>query len=295
MKLLRAYLRTNLRGQTRLTFFLAKRIRSLQLVPIKVADCEPFYVDLRTGHHELLKGTPWKSAPWEYAEQHVMRHTVREGDVVFDIGANIGLHSVWLSKLTGPKGRLCVFEPNNELLPQLSLTVEGLGNATLYPFALSNKSGVATLFVPDDASMGSLANWTSGRGDVGEVHTTRCDTHTIDDLIDSGALPQPDFIKCDVEGAELMVFQGGWKALNRADAPIIMFEANVHNARGFGLTTEDAKNFLESLPLPAYSFFEIQEDGRLTLVKKSNSIHSNILAIPRSKISRIPDVVIKDA
>ncbi len=227
---------------------------------------------------------------WERSEQHVMRQLVKEGDVVFDIGANIGLHTVLLSKLVGSEGRLCVFEPNRELLAQLSLTVEGLDNATLYPSALSNKSEVATLFVPDDAAMGSLANWTSGRDDVGETRTINCEVRRIDDLIDSGTIPQPDFIKCDVEGAELMVFQGGYKAIDRVDAPIIMFEANVHNARGFGLTVEDAKNYLASLPLPSFDFFEIQEDGSLVRVERVNPIHSNILAVPRANSDRLSDL-----
>ena len=286
-KLLRSYLQTNLRGQTRLTFILARVMSSLQFVPIKVADCEPFYVDLRRGHHDLLKGTPWEIAPCECDEQHVMRHLVKDGDVVYDIGANIGLHTVLLSKLVGSRGRLCVFEPNRELLSQLGLTVKGLGNASLYPFALSDKAEVATLFVPEDAAMGSLADWASGRDDVGETHTINCEVRRVDDLIDSGTIPRPDLIKCDVEGAELMVFQGGCKALNRADAPIIMFEANVHNARGFGLTVEDAKNYLASLALPDFNFFEIQEGGSLTRAEKHHPVHSNILAVPRSKSDRL--------
>ncbi len=290
-KFLQTYLQTNLRGQTRLTFFLARTVNSLQFVPIKVADCEPFYIDLRTGNHDLLKGTPWETAPWEHSEQHIMQHIVKAGDVVYDIGANIGLHTVLLSKLIKPNGCLCVFEPNRDLLPQLSLTVEGLGDAaTLYPFALSNKSETATLFVPEDAAMGSLANWTSGRDGVGETHTIDCEVRRIDDLIESGMIQQPDFIKCDVEGAELMVFQGGYKTLNRENAPIIMFEANVHNARGFGLTVEDAKTYLASLAPPSFSFFEIKENGSLAHIEKNHPIHSNILAVPQSKSDRLTNL-----
>lgn len=294
-KFLRSYLRMNFRGQTRLTYLLARKMSSLQFVPIKVADCAPFYVDLRRGQHELLKGTPWANAPWDHSEQHIMRHVVKGGDVAFDIGANIGLHTVLLSKLIKPNGCLCVFEPNSELLPQLSLTVEGLGNeATLYPFALSNKSEAAVLFIPEDAAMGSLANWTNGREDVGETHTINCEVRRVDDLIESGSIPQPDFIKCDVEGAELMVFQGGYKALNRADAPIIMFEANIHNARGFGLGVENAKSYLASLPLPGFNFFEIQEGGGLVQIENIHPISSNILAVPQLKLDILVNLSVSD-
>lgn len=287
VNILRSYLRTNLRGRTRLTFFFSRILSSLRFVPIRVGDCEPFYVNMQEGgSHELLKGDPWKTSPFEYAEQYVMQRIVRDGEIAFDIGANIGLHTVLLSKLIGPNGTLCVFEPNDKLLPQLELTVEGLNNAVLHPLALSNKAETAVLFVPEDAAMSSLANWTSGREDVGEINTINCEVRRIDDLIDSSLIPQPDFIKCDVEGAELLVFQGGSKTLNRVNAPIIMFEANVHNVKGFGLQIDDAKNHLANLTLPGYSFYEIQEDGTLTPNIEVNPVHSNILAVPESKLER---------
>ncbi len=87
-----------------------------------------------------------------------------------------------------------------------------------------------------------------------------------------------------------MVFQGGCKALARVDAPIIMFEANVYNARGFGLTVEEAKNYLASLTLPRFDFFEIQEGRGLVRIEKQHPVHSNILAVPRSKSDRLSDL-----
>jgi hypothetical protein len=83
-----------------------------------------------------------------------------------------------------------------------------------------------------------------------------------------------------------MVFQGGSNALNREDAPVIMFEANVHNASGFDLKIDDAKNFLANLTLPNYSFYEIQEDGTLVQIDKVNPVHSNILAVPKLKLEQ---------
>ncbi len=289
-KMIRAYLRTNLRGRTRLTFSLSQQLKSLQAVPITIAGGAPFYVDLRAGQsHELLKGTPWKSAPWEIDEQSIMRLVVSRGDNVFDIGANIGMHAVLLAELIAPEGKLCIFEPNAELLPTLSRTVGGLSNAALYPIALSNESREATLFVPEDHSMASLADWTKGRAEIGEAHVLTCKVRRLDDLIANGTLPQPDFIKCDVEGAELMVFQGGEQMLNLIAAPIILFEANVHNARGFSLQSSAAKDFLANLAQPRYQFFEIQS-GAIGRLEQMDPVHSNILAIPQAKISKWPEL-----
>ena len=74
-----------------------------------------------------------------------MRRFVRAGDVVFDIGANLGLHTVLLA---GLRGRAFAFEPNPELLPTLEMTVQELGNTTLCACALSDEDSDCTLFVP---------------------------------------------------------------------------------------------------------------------------------------------------
>ena len=63
----------------------------------------------------------------------------RSRDVALDIGANIGVHSVLLSALLGPRGRLFIFEPDTELIRGLRRTALGLGNASVLPYALSDR------------------------------------------------------------------------------------------------------------------------------------------------------------
>jgi FkbM family methyltransferase len=297
------FLRHRARGSSRLTFLCARHLESLQAVPIQIADSAPLYVDLRDGlNHHLLAGDPWEVAPWEADEQAVMRQLVLPGDTALDIGANIGLHSVLLSKLVGAHGQLSTFEPNAELHLALSRTVSNLGNASLYPFALSNRCGEAAFFLPMNHQKASLANWTDEAID-GTPRVARCSLRRLDDLVQDGVVPRPDFIKCDVEGAERLVFalwhaqhgrprhvaarepgelvcldtfyigqlkgvgkvwqiracdaanivavpesrtervtkrhEGAIEVLDRPDAPIILFEANVYNARAFGFSIAD--------------------------------------------------------
>src|SRR5216684_2383008 len=197
-KLVRWYLKSGMRGSTRCTFALARRLQTLQAVPITINQRQRLWIDLRDGlSHLLLAGSPWATVPWEIDEQAVMRRLVRRGDIVFDIGAHIGLHTVLLSELTGPTGVVHAFEPNAGKLMALAVTVSALRNATLHAFALGERPGRATLFVPEDESMASLADWTDGR--VGPVGSATCEVKRLDDLIASRELPLPDFIKCDVE------------------------------------------------------------------------------------------------
>jgi FkbM family methyltransferase len=283
----RLFARSRLRGSTRLTYVLAKRFGSLQHVPLDIPGWVPVYVDLRLSNaHFMLMESPYKGLWRELDEVEIMHRFVRAGDVAFDIGANVGLHSIVLSRLVGPSGKLCAFEPNAELLHALKFTIEQLGNATLYSVALSNKDAESQLFIPPDDTVASLADWTIASPNYnqdGPSHVITCRERRLDDLIQAGQLPQPDFIKCDVEGAELRVFEGGIRTLSRVDAPIIMFEANECASRGFNVGVSAAKDFLASLKEPHYRFYEILKGGKLLAMQDVNQTFSNILAIPESK------------
>jgi FkbM family methyltransferase len=288
-KALRWYLRTGLRGRTRLTAVATRYLPPLWSVPIRIKDCAPLYVDLRSSQAQyLLQGEPWPRAPWEQAEQDVMRRVVARGDVVLDIGANIGLHAVLLSRLIGPGGKLFLFEPNAALLPILGRTVHGMQNAWLHAYGLSDQTGSRTLFVPADDTKASFADWTDETID-GKAHEAVCEQRRLDDLVKEGAITAPDFIKCDVEGAELLVFRGAKTVLDRPDAPIILFEVNGHTAAGFGFAPLDAKEFLESLPAPRYRFFALRSDGTLPRIDTLNR-WANVLGVPESKVARFPEL-----
>lgn len=277
-RVVRAVLRSGVRGRTRLTRFLAGRLKSLQSVPITVAGENVLYADLRlASSHGLLLGREERSG-----EEEVMRAVVRAGDTVFDVGAHIGLHTVLLSELAGPRGRVCAFEPNADVLPALRLTVKRLPNVALHAFALSDVTEDAVLIVPEDPSMASLVDWTEGLH--GATHAVPCALRRMDDLVGEGTLARPDFVKCDVEGAELRVFEGGRETLNRADAPVILFEANVNSARGFGLGTATALEFLRDLPLPRYEFFKVSEGGATAPIRTVDDGHANVLAVPRERL-----------
>ncbi len=297
-RLVRAYIRSNLRGCTRLSIFLADKFKSLQFVPVALNDRYPIYVDLRADmSHYWLGGSPWPTSPFELDEQLIMTRIVRQGDTAFDIGANLGLYTTLLSRLVGPDGKVCAFEPNPRLIPLLEKTVAALDNSKLFPFALSDNSGESTLYVPNDHSMGSLADYTSDpnlkewRAQIGltPAEALKCELKTLDSLVALGSIPLPDFIKCDVEGAEAVVFKGGRQALDRIDAPFVMFESREECSLGFGLAKSAALDFLSSLPKPGYRFFEVQEGGILSEISGEEYDSPNLLAVPQSKLARIDD------
>src|SRR5687767_10564146 len=225
-RILALYHRTGLRGSTRLFDVLSQRISSMHCVPIPV-EGGVLYADLRLSTARGILADPTCRS----GEDRVMRRFVREGHSVFDIGAHLGFYTILLSSLVGKKGTVYAFEPNPEMLPSLRKTIASLPNTDLREIALSDVSGEIELHIPEDASMASIANWTNGIG--GKVHIQNCKTETIDHLIENGSISLPNFIKCDVEGAELNVFRGGARAIDRNDAPVILFELNRKAASAF--------------------------------------------------------------
>jgi FkbM family methyltransferase len=284
----RWYLRSGLRGSTRCTFAFARRLKTLHAVPIVVNQRQQLWIDLRDGlSHLLLAGSPWATVPWESDEQVLMRRLVRPGDIVFDIGAHIGLHTVLLSELAGSTGVVHAFEPNAGKATALSRTVAALPNANLHAVALGESEGCVALYIPEDESMASLADWTYGR--EWNRRRTTCEVKRLDDLVARGALPAPDFIKCDVEGGELAVLHGGAAMLDRAEAPIVLYEVNQWAAQCFGLSMSAATDFLRSLSRAKYSIFYAQDSGRALTPYDNPELGDcfNLIAIPASRLDRL--------
>lgn len=270
------YNKSGLRGSYRLTTKLAKTFASLQDMPVKVKGGTVF-LDLRIASARAILANP----KCQTGEDLVISSFVKSGDVVFDIGAHLGFYMVQFSDLVGTEGRVCAFEPNPELLPSLRKSVALTDNVTLFELALSDKDGTIELFVPEDASMASLRNWTDGIG--GKVHEVQCEMQRLDDLIEAEDLPPPDFIKCDVEGAEISVFHGAKKTLNSPDAPIVMFEVIGRAASAFGKRASDYLDVFRSLDTPRYRLFVIEREGISELVSDDID-YANVVAIPESSL-----------
>jgi FkbM family methyltransferase len=276
-KLLAAYHRTGLRGSHRLTTFLARRLAPLQSLAVQTTS-GPLYLDLRMATAHGILAVP----DVETGESLAMSKIVNPGETVFDIGAHLGFYTVLLSSLVGRSGRVIAFEPNPELLPNLRKTLATRTNVTLVEAGLSEGTEQLKLFIPEDASMASMADWTGTT--AGEVHQQVCSFTTMDEFVRERGVDQPSFIKCDVEGAELKVFRGGQETLDRVDAPIILFEVNPMAAQAFGFDAEEHAELLVSLTNPKYKLYSVLEEG-VTEFIRGDPRYQNLLAVPLSRRS----------
>ncbi len=143
------------------------------------------------------------------------------------------------------------------------MVVRALANVEFCPIGLGRERRVETLYVL------GLHDGEFTRVDPASRYRDPCKVEQLD-LLD---FPAPNFIKCDVEGGELEVFQGAIRTLSHL--PVILFEINEHCAKSFNRATTAAVDFLRSL---AYDFFVVTESG---LVPMRDVRCANLVAVPK--------------
>lgn len=157
---------------------------------------------------------------YEKDEFLMMNKLMPSAGTFLDIGANIGFYSTHLAKIH-PQLSIHSFEPLPKTYSYLKKHVE-LNNCekvNLHNFGCSDKNGEFTYYYysagSGNASMAKLSDQTG-------VQEIQCKVRKLDEVVSEQKL-KVDFIKCDVEGAELFVFKGGLETIKR-DRPIVFTE-----------------------------------------------------------------------
>lgn len=148
------------------------------------------------------------------SEVRVLNQLMQQGFVVYDIGANIGFHSVGLAKNSR---KVYSFEPNNKNLYLLRLNTKYFDNIEVFDYAISNSVGTCHI---QDYRLDGTGNYGDLKiSDVGQV----CNMTTIDKLVNERKILPPNIVKIDVEGYEYKVIEGMTQTI-KDNLPIIMYE-----------------------------------------------------------------------
>ncbi|HTZ33503.1 MAG TPA: FkbM family methyltransferase [Methylomirabilota bacterium] len=155
--------------------------------------------------------------------QRALADHLRPGMTFYDLGANIGFFSLLAARLVGPCGRVISMEPDPELAVRLreNLARNQFEWADVQQKAVWSCTASVT-FARCDASTSpdrGLGHVTAAEPPTGFSLTV--EATSLDDFCSSH--PEPDCIKCDVEGAEVQVFHGARNLLRRRH-PIIICE-----------------------------------------------------------------------
>jgi FkbM family methyltransferase len=168
-----------------------------------------------------------------------VRRWVGPGQMVVDVGASIGLHTLLAAHLVGPRGRVHCFEPDPQSAQYLldNIRLNGLDQVTPWSLALSDSDGSSELHLDHKAARTTslLPNW--------ELPYERHDRQQLrvgTARLDSLALGPVHFLKIDVEGSEGSVLAGG-RATIAGSRPVVLIE--VFGADGL----QDVVSFFDEL------------------------------------------------
>jgi FkbM family methyltransferase len=172
-------------------------------------------------------------------DKYVFLKLLQRGDVILDVGGNIGDYCKTFSEITGNTGHVYTFEPVPPTIKTLGETLgkRGSSNVTLVPKAVSNAQGQIEIHMPgeDHARPAILLSERESWGQSVQVKSYPCEAITLDSFVSGQGLERVDFVKVDVEGAEHLVLAGA-KNLLMEQSPILFFEMWDSYMRDFGTT-----------------------------------------------------------
>jgi FkbM family methyltransferase len=191
------------------------------------------YISYPCGQDYIVKNLFW-FGDFETWITVVIGCLIRSGEVVCDIGANIGDTSFQILPYVGSSGHIYCFEPVPRLQECLmkNLKANHISCVTLIPKALSNSSGQLTMTVElmqpgwshikkddEDTTLSTLSEIKRSTHENIKVDVT-----TFDLWLEESDISQVALCKIDVEGHELEVFEGMKKALHKGKIGSIVFE-----------------------------------------------------------------------
>jgi len=190
---------------------------------------------------------------YELETQKLLKKVLHSGDEVVDVGANIGMFSLAARHHIGNEGTIYAFEPNPEVRRRLNRNIEinQISNITVYPVGLGETEGQFVLYVPHvNTGEGSLSCFTDHEYKRDKYWEVPVDVKIGDDLLQE---VNPRLIKVDVEGAEVGVFKGISKLINRCK-PLIIAEYVPQHISRFGHTFADIQSIAQE---HSYNIFQL--------------------------------------
>lgn len=155
---------------------------------------------------------------WEPPVQIALCDLCKPGDVVFDVGANVGGLTTVMSRMTGPRGVVCAFEASPRIVDkcQRNIVLSGCSNVQLYNAAIYSRSHDK---VP--IYLGGHLNDSIYANNNTDVAAFNVPTLALDDFVSFTGLV-PSLVKMDIEGAEFEAVTGMLNTISSAKPHLIL-------------------------------------------------------------------------
>ncbi len=220
---------------------------------------------------------------YEDYETQLVKKIVKAGDTVFDVGANFGWYTIIASKLVGSSGRVLAFEMVPNIVKEFERNIELNHlerNITIENIALGENTGTIGYFYSEDQEMGNFRSDLLLKGSRALV-TGNSKMMTLDDYVELNSINKVDFIKCDIDGAEVLFLRGARKTIE-TKRPVIIMEVNERAQKAQG---HSCREIFEELERVGYAFFSLRFNLKpIGASGFRRNFKDNILCLPADKL-----------
>ena len=212
---------------------------------------------------------------YEKAEFKTLKNLLNKGDVLVDIGANIGLYTLCASKLVGDDGHVICFEPfsTNFSALKTNLSINENSNIIVEKVAVGDSNSVIDLFY-DDKEM-NLGMVSSQLSEYSQTEKVTC--VSLDSYLQNNPYKKVDFVKIDIEGNEYAALLGMKNILEKFH-PILLVEILEDEELRQSGNKQKILGYLENLD---YEKHFIDDNGELSFVEK-NSKRCNYIFLKKN-------------
>ncbi len=232
-------------------------------------------VAVYTTADNYIEWTILSTGTYEDEINKLIKISLSPGDVALDIGGNIGLQSIRMSKSVGEKGKVFVFEPLIHLQEKLSRNIKlnKADNVKLFPYALSNTESEGNFQI-------NKGNWNQGTFNISSnqpgTEVQLVIIKVADEIDDIKGLAQLDLIKIDVEGFEYQVLLGLNQTIKK-HMPRIIFEYDKSYWEANGQNFNECFEFLSAL---GYTLYQVTPVGCELIKRASAAVSGNLFCMP---------------
>ena len=198
-----------------------------------------------------------------HEEEIIERFTPKEGDIVIDVGPAFGLYTILASRSIGSRGQVFAIEPQPEIFKMLNCNIKlnKLLNVTTLNYAAYSKEIKLKLY-----NSYSIIQERAGKNNSDFIEVNG---NTLDYLMFQNKIKEVNWIKIDVEGAELEVLKGAHNILSKSKDIALLIE--IHNLSEGNNLYDDIMNLLKSYNFKQ-EFEKVYENGERHIIVRKQQL-----------------------
>ena len=278
----------DIRGVRRIAYLLPQLLIPKPKCSVTIKTLYGFHMIIDPVNDNGVEKCLYYTGTYEKGTLFVIKHLLREGDTFVDVGANIGLMSVFAASIVKDSGKIIAFEPNPDTMEILlsNIALNELSNIETTGYALGSKPGEGKIYDRMDVNRGGASLIKpENEGKSYDINIT-----TLSAYFNQNQHIQ--LIKIDIEGYELEALKGAMDLLDGGSPPMLIVEYSESRENTHGYNTDELYEFL--INRTPYRLFKSkggkEKVSRLVEVTARNELphHDNIYCFTDQHMQQIP-------